>query len=50
ALGGLGAGVLGKWNPTLPLLLGTLGFLVLLPFALGPLHPRRLEALRQEVE
>lgn len=48
ALGGLGAGVLGKGNPTLPLLLGTLGFLVLLPFALGPLHPRRLEALRQE--
>ena len=44
----LGAGVLGKGNPALPLLVGALGFLVLLPFALGPLHPRRLEALRQE--
>lgn len=50
ALGGLGAGVLGKWDPTLPLLLGALGFLVHLPFTLGPLHPSRLETLRQEVE
>jgi len=50
ALGGLGAGVLGKWDPTLPLLLGALGFLVLLPFTLGPLHPERLEALRQRAE
>jgi len=50
ALGGLGAGVLGKWDPSLPLLLGALGFLVLLPFTLGPLHPERLEALRQRAE
>jgi len=50
ALGGLGAGVLGKWDPSLPLLLGASGFLALLPFTLGPLHPKRLEALRQKVE
>ena len=50
ALGGLGAGVLGQGDPSLPLLLGASGFLVLLPFALGPLHPKRLEALRQRAE
>jgi hypothetical protein len=50
ALGGLGAGVLGQGDPSLPLLLGASGFLVLLPFTLGPLHPKRLEALRQKVE
>jgi hypothetical protein len=50
ALGGLGAGVLGQGEPSLPLLLGASGFLVLLPFTLGPLHPKRLEALRQKVE
>jgi hypothetical protein len=50
ALGGLGAGVLGQWDPSLPLLLGASGFLALLPFTLGPLHPKRLEALRQKVE
>ncbi len=48
ALGGLGAGVLG--DPALSLLLGTLGFLALLPFTLGPLHPERLEAMRRKVE
>jgi hypothetical protein len=42
ALGGLGAGVLGKGDPSLPLLLGVSGFLVLLPFTLGPFHPKRL--------
>jgi len=50
ALGGLGAGVLGQGDPSLPLLLGVSGFLVLLPFTLGPLHPKRLEALRQRAE
>ena len=50
ALGGLGAGVLGQGDPSLPLLLGASGFLVLLPFTLGSLHPKRLEALRQKVE
>ena len=50
ALGGLGAGVLGQGDPSLPLLLGASGFLVLLPFTLGPLHPKRLEALRQRAE
>ncbi len=50
ALGGLGAGVLGQGDPSLPLLLGASGFLALLPFTLGPLHPKRLEALRQKVE
>ncbi len=50
ALGGLGAGVLGQGDPALPLLLGASGFLVLLPFTLGPLHPERLEALRQRAE
>ena len=47
ALGGLGAGVLGQGDPSMPLLLGASGFLVLLPFTLGLLHPERLEALRQ---
>ncbi len=50
ALGGLGAGVLGRESPALPLLLGAAGFLALLSFALGPLHPKRLEALRQKAE
>jgi hypothetical protein len=50
ALGGLGAGVLGQGDPSLPLLLGASGFLALLPFTLGPLHPERLEAFRQKVE
>ncbi len=50
ALGGLGAGVLGQGDPSLPLLLGASGFLALLPFTLGPLHPKRLEALRQRAE
>jgi hypothetical protein len=50
ALGGLGAGVLGQGDPSLPLLLGASGFLALLPFTLGPLHPKRLEALRQKAE
>ncbi|RTG95558.1 hypothetical protein [Thermus scotoductus] len=50
ALGGLGAGVLGMGDPALPLLLGALGFLALLPLTLGPFHPKRLEVMRRKVE
>jgi hypothetical protein len=50
ALGGLWAGTMGGRDPALPLLLGVLGILALYPFALGPLHPRRLRALEAQAK
>ena len=47
-LGALLAGILGGLGAGLPLGLAVLGLFLLLPLALGSLHPRQLEALRRE--
>ncbi|AEV17102.1 hypothetical protein TCCBUS3UF1_20640 [Thermus sp. CCB_US3_UF1] len=48
AAGGRLAGALGRLDPTWLLRLGLLGFLAFYLFAVGPLHPKRLGALRRE--